>query len=90
MGPLELSHDPRAAAAALDLAAGSLHRDGSVLWSHDGIDRDTFALIAALGKLAAMLAATLALDRQCRGESITAEQVLEAIRAEQPTATCDG
>lgn len=85
IGPLVLSDDPRVAAAALDLAAGSLARDASVLWSHDGIADDTLALVGALGKLAALLAATMAADRQRAGDQITAAEILQAIRDLQVT-----
>jgi hypothetical protein len=83
VGPLELSLSPDAAAAAIDLALASMERDGSRLWLYDGLPAEAFELIAALGKLAALLAGTLAEKFQSCGEPITGRQVLEWLRSQQ-------
>lgn len=80
--PMWLGLNPTAVHEALDLAEGSVMHDGSALWRHDGIT-DAFDLVAALSKLAALLAGTVAKVYTDQGHPLTALDILAAVRAHQ-------
>ncbi|WP_143168031.1 hypothetical protein [Jatrophihabitans endophyticus] len=68
---------------AIDLAVGSLRGDVPVLWRYDGLPPEVFEVVSALAKLAAILAGVV--GEQCveAGGWTGAEDVLEALRAQQ-------